>query len=54
MNPAVSMGKKCQRGVGLSSVFHGWVNCPAGLLLLPYTSTAMISGSVANGRHKTV
>ena len=54
MNPAVSRGKKCQRGAGLSSVFLGWVNCSAGLLLLPYTSTAMISVSVANGRPKTV
>ena len=54
MNPAVSEEKTCQRGVGLSSVLPGRLNCPAGLLLLPYTSTDMIIGSVANGRHKTV
>ena len=54
MNPAASKGKKCQHSGGLSSTLPGRVNCPAGLLLLPYTSTDMIIGSVANGRHKTV
>jgi len=54
MTRAVSIGKKCQRGVGLSSVLPGRVHCPAGLLLLPYTSTAMISDSVANERPQTV
>ena len=53
MNPAISK-KTCQRDGGLSSVLPSRVNSPAGLLLLRYTSTAMISESVANGRHKTV